>query len=166
MNPLKTLVIVAFLFCSITSCSQVNYGIKKVNGYTEIRQRGTLQVDDFGNPVNIEPIIIHTIYVEAPTNSKIEWNLAWWHGKAYAVAATLSSSLPMEVGIGKVSGQKIILKPENGNKLWKLELMPTNKKGNPPSKKSKGIILEGKINSKKIVRSIDQLTELSVPDAV
>jgi hypothetical protein len=158
-----------FLLCvSLLSCAQSKHPIaiglvKKVYATYTVHLPGNIAVDRNGNSISSGDTL-NTIYVET-TTGQIHWTRAWKDGKDYSVIQTLITESPFDAGTDKMTNEKIILHLTEGNKLWKLQLVPEVKFFLAPLKTLPGeIILQGIYHRKKMIQKIFKQTEIvSVP---
>jgi hypothetical protein len=162
---------ISFLFTALIASvglfAQSTYGIKKVHAYYEEHMPGNIPVGEDGQPVKKYPVVVHHIFIETGSKTKIQWKTAWKDGKSYSVSTIEVTASPVVLGKEKISEKEVVLKPSKGNKLWKLELNTQNKMTKSPLKAKAGeIILQGIYNGKKIYKRIEKEIELYTPLSV
>jgi len=156
----------AFSLFNIISCAQAKYGIKKVDAFFRENQPGNIRMDEQHNPINSGPDTVYSIYLETK-DVAIKWVGAWKNGKPYSIVSTAIDETPYQVGVDKLSNQNVILEPVAGNKLWQLQLEPTENKSKPPVKTTTDeIIIKGKAGKKTIIQRIYSQVELTTIPSV
>jgi hypothetical protein len=162
MIHIKYRVLYSLLCISVLSCAQSKHLVKKVYATYTVHLPGNIMVDKNGNSIS-RGDTLNVVYVV--TLGQIHWARAWKNGRNYSVIQTLITETPFEAGINKMTNEKIILHSTNGNKLWKLQLVPEEKFFLAPLKTLPGeIILHGIYHGKKIIQKILQQTEIaSIP---
>ena len=164
---LKSTFLLAGLLLYGAIFSQTTYGIKKVYAYYEEHMPGNIPVGEDGKPMKKYPTVIHHLFVETTSKTKIQWKTAWKDGKSYSVSIKEITEFPVDLGKEKVNEKEVKIKPAKGNKLWQLELTAQEKSTKSPLKiKDEEIILQGVYNGKKIYKRIDKEIELYVIPSV
>ena len=152
-----------YLLCiNLLSCAQSKHLVKKVCATYTVHLPGNIAVDKNENSI-FPGDTLNIIYVV--TTGQIHWTRAWKNGKDYSVIQTLITESPFDAGTDKMTNEKIILQLTEGNKLWKLQLVPEENLLLTPVKTLPGeIILQGIYQGTKMVQKIFKQTEIvSVP---
>jgi hypothetical protein len=165
MKNLRAAILFFFFFSSLVSCSQTKPGIKNVYAFREVRNRGTMAVDENGKPLTPAVDTLNIIYVETDAQGII-WEHAWKNNKTYNITATQVKERPVEVGKEKGSQKNISINPSKGTQVWILELSPSDDIAPPKGTNPATILLRYKLKGKRIFRTISHQTELWLPDAV
>ena len=161
MRKIRYILIVLLCFNCFVSYAQAKYDVRNIYGFYRERLPGNIPVDGNGNHSYKVPDILITIYIETSGKGP-DWVMAWRNGKNYTISLTQVSKTPLEVGINKKTGNKIVLSPPTGNKLWQLDLMQNDKRIYPPQKTKQGeVLLSGKYQGKTIFRKIGSLIQLT-----
>ena len=154
-------ILISLLLCSPISFGQWFTIIKRTDAFFVLHQPGMIPVDAEGNALSSGPDTINTVYVET-SNNNIKWIGAWKNGKSFSILATEIKDSTFEVGTGKDSDQKIILKPARGNHLWQLQLIPERTGSKAPVKAKRGeLILKSKYKRNTIIQQIKSQIELA-----
>ena len=163
MINIKYLLFYSLLCISLLSCAQSKHLVKNVYATYTVHLPGNIAVDRNGNSISSGDTL-NTIYVET-TTGQIRWTRARKDGKDYSVIKTLITESPFDAGTNKMTNEKIILHSTEGNKLWKLQLVPEEKFFLTPIKTLQGeIILQGMYHGKKITQKIfKQIEIVSIP---
>ena len=163
MISIKYLLFYSLLSVSLLSCAQSKHLVKNVYATYTVHLPGNIAVDRNGNSISPGDTL-NTIYVET-TTGQIRWTRARKNGKDYSVIKTLITESPFDAGTNKMTNEKIILHSTEGNKLWKLQLVPGEIFFIAPLKTLRGeIILQGMYHGKKITQKIfKQIEIVSIP---
>ena len=159
---IKYLLLYSLLCISLLSCAQSKHLVKNIYATYTVHLPGNIAVDKNGNSISPGDTL-NIIYVA--TTGQIHWTRAWKDGKDYSVIKTLITESPFDAGTNKMTNEKIILHSTEGNKLWKLQLVPVENFFLAPLKTLPGeIILQGTYHGIKITQKIIRQTEIvSVP---
>lgn len=163
MKNIKYFLFYSFLCTGLLACAQSKYGVKNLYATYTVHLPGNVAVDKDGNTIATRDTL-NVIYIET-SSDEIQWKRAWKDEKTYSILITLITTSSLDVGVNKITNEKMILRAAEGNKLWELRLIPDEKKFAAPSKILPGeIILEGIYRGKKFTQKIGQQTELnSIP---
>lgn len=153
-----------FLVTVFAGCNTPNKIVKKTYAYTSIRMPGTIPVDENGKPLYKGPDTSTLVFVETVRDGII-WEHAWYGNRSFNVNSVRVDNVPVELGINKTTGEKIMLMPMNDGQLWQLLLEPSAYLVTPEELKQGEVLLEGKYKDKKFTKKISGITELSGPDA-
>jgi hypothetical protein len=164
---MKFTLLLTGLLLSAATFSQTGYGIKKVYAYYEEHMPGNIPVGEDGKPMKKYPTVVHHIFVETTSKTKIDWKTAWKDGKSYSISKKEITEFPLVVGKKKSDQEEVKINPSKGNKLWELQLTAQEKATKSPLKTKRGeIILQGIYNGKKIYKRIEKENELYVIPSV
>lgn len=121
---------------------------------------GNIAVDANGNEISYRDTI-NFIYIETSTD-RIQWEMAWKNNKTYAIIPTLIKINPFIAGTNKITNETVKINIENGDKLWELRLVSSEKKVRNPVKMLPGeIVVQGTYNNTKFLQKISKQVELS-----
>jgi len=144
----------------LTSCAQTKYSIKKIYAFSVEHLPGNIPVDPNGKSLYRGPDTLNTVFIELQGEA-VHWNTAWKNGKVYNIDSSPVTGDVHEIGQEKVSGKKVIIQPAKGNRLFRLELVPTDRKIKSPMSVLPGqILIKGKAGNKVILRKITDQVEL------
>ena len=159
------LLILLFFAVTMFSCAQGKHGIVSIRAYITERLPGNIPVDAQGEPLRHGPDSIYTVYVE--TKEMITWDSAWMNGSRYAIEASQLTIFPVDAGTDKSTGQKILLRPADGNQLWLLTLDNVAPGTVPGGEKEKeGLRLRGRKGKKSFTYEVDSLKVLLTTNSV
>jgi hypothetical protein len=165
MNNLRAAIVCFFFFSSLLSCSQTKLGIKNVYAFKAIQNRGTIAVDENGKPLTPAVDTLQIIYVETEQRPII-WEHAWKDNKTYNISAVQMTQKQIEIGKEKGTQRNISISASKGGQLWLLEFSPSDNLPAPATINHGSILIQYKLNGKKILRTISHQTELSLPEAM
>jgi hypothetical protein len=114
------------LFLSITSCSVAQkYGIVKAHAYYRQTVAGTIPVDEKGNPTDNGVRRQYFIYVESGKQEHPKWQQVYINGTPYSVKAVEVTEEKVKLGRLRNAEKEITINRKSGNKLFQLQLTPT-----------------------------------------
>lgn len=163
MINIKYLLFYSFLTVSLYACAQSKYSIKNIYAVYEVHLPGNIAVDQNGNEIPSRDTL-NFIYIETSTE-KIQWNMAWKNDKNYSILSRLIDTNFIDAGTDKITNESMIIHASAGNKLWQLQLIPSEKRISSPVKILQDeILLQGTYNGKRILQKIKKQVELnSIP---
>ena len=163
MRNCKILLLVLLIAVAATSCAQPAF-VQNVQAYTALKKLGRMPVNLEGMEVSPEQQKLTTVYIETKSANP-KWGNATINNQSYNVVASAIKS-PVEIGVNKITNKKVIVKAKPGNKLWLLELTPSDDKAPKANSDTNKIIIRGKNNNKPFDIKVKKVTELELPDAV
>ncbi|MDB5250293.1 MAG: hypothetical protein JWQ40_4687 [Segetibacter sp.] len=142
---MKLLFITAFMCCFFISKAQEKYS-QKLYAYNEKSDSATF----------------HFIYVELAPGVTPIWDTAIIDGSIYAVHATLIETIPLQLGERKKDKRMVFIRPQPDYKLWQLEfdLVEEKPASTAGTGTNKGVVLTGRVKSRKITYQVRQEVEL------
>lgn len=163
MIQIKYYLFYSFVSISFWGCAQSRYPIKNVYAVYKVHLPGNIAVDENGNEIASRDTL-NFIYIESPTKN-IVWDAAWKNGTTYFIRPTLIDSNPFDAGINAITNENMVIHISDNNRLWQLQLIPSEKKLPVPSKiVHDEILLQGKYRGKTILQKINNQVKLhSIP---
>lgn len=163
MNRLFYLLLMFLISSLLHACAQTKNVVVNSSGHFYMPMRGTLPVNENGQPINSKQDTVFILFVETKEN-KIQWNKAWKGGTLFLVNSTQIKEAKAVVGETTPDNKKIILSPAKGNTLWQIELTgsPIYEKA-PQSITHQEILLKGIRKKQVFYHRISILTELASP---
>jgi hypothetical protein len=160
MLRLKSVLVFMCITCTLASCAQGKYGIKKIHAFSMRHAPGTIRVELPGETERSWMDTIYTLYLE--TNGKTaSWETAWLNGQSFSVETELIKENLIEAGSEMDSGKKIIISARPGNQLFRLYFTRNDQKKNQLAAVKKGqILLRGKFGNKSVQQIVKSIKEL------
>ncbi len=148
---------------AFASCAQSKVAVRDSYAFLRQNSRGTIAVDDKGEPVNHGPDSQYIAYVEIPAAIEPVWSTAWINRESYDVFGTKVSS-PVTPGTRLNSDMPVRLTAKAGNSLWELSFQKGAKQAMPAKYKSSAgddIVIKAVYNKKEIFVAINNITQLN-----
>lgn len=120
--PVKPMLLLSLICCLFNSCGLSKYGIKEAWVFTEEKFRGTIQVDDNGNPVTKGVMVETTIFLETETKDLPVWTTAEIDGKTYSIKENIQVQSPSTIGKNKTDETPVTITASTGHFLYRLTL--------------------------------------------
>jgi hypothetical protein len=149
---------------SLFSCAQQrNSTVDSGYVFYRVQTPGTIAVDRNGQPKKEYRDTVYLVFVEIKGEAPV-WKNAWSNDKMFSVTATEVKEKPLTVGKQIKTAEPILLTPKEGNRLYQLQLKKQANYVDPSFKvKAAELLLEGSLNTKKIVYIISRQVELVPP---
>jgi hypothetical protein len=141
---MRFLIVAIFVVCSIAARSQNKY-VQKLYAFKEKTENSTAN---------------YFIYIELPANDTSIWQTAVINGAVYTVHAS-EVEAPLHLGERKRDQRMIVITPQMGNKLWKLDLDDTREKSTSSTEAE--VVLKGTFKNHQLTSSIKSAVELVSP---
>lgn len=148
---IRLLLITWCLSALLGACAQTRSGIRNTYAYYKVSIPGNIPVDERGVPLERDDTV-RVIYLECSGAAKPEVTTVEYPGRLYT-ASVFEEGQTVTVG-------DFTLKPAKGNRLWRVELTPSEEKKVPRTTK---IIIKGARNGRAFSQAVAGETRLPSP---
>lgn len=143
---MKLTCIIVLFFLSVVSTAHSQY-TQKVYSFIE-------------NPIGSKPE--HFIYIEMAGDSIPIWDSAMIDNNLYVVHASIVDITPLQIGERKIDKRLVVIKPEAGNRIWRLDfdLVDDKQSKTETSGTRSTVLLKGSLKNRRITYRVIRETEL------
>lgn len=142
------------------SCSGPKNVIQSAEAFIVTPQQGTVKVDEKGNEVDPIPSPVIVVFVHC-TSNKVNWDSAWLGNSQYPVLQQPVTQ-PLEMGTDATTGNKIMIRPQEGSYLFQLQVNPRPLKG---EEWAGSIRVRASYRNKTILKEVAPIRTITTPDA-
>jgi hypothetical protein len=154
----KRIVLLAFIVLAIVQSGIAQCGIRRAEGFFQVRMPGTIPVDDNSRPMPRVKDSTFRVLVEI-AGKKPNWTMAWKNGKAFSIVATKADPADLDLA-EKENNQTVTWPVTKGGTIWNLELVPNHSIKKQRKTPKGGIVLIGRCKGKPFSRTVTHLREL------
>lgn len=133
------------------SCAQSKNIVVKTYAFISVNRPGIIATNEEGKPLNTGTDTTLLVYVETKGNISPEWKYAWKNGKTYMLNYSQVEQKEIKAGQNKITGEEIRISAEENNKLWLLQLVPSNAKLPTPEKLNNNELMIQAVYKKTII---------------
>lgn len=160
---------IAGFFCAmflLSSCSSSGKVIKQLQAFSVTVYPGIIAVDENGKEMPVNSQTKYLVYAVTGSD-KIKWDSAWVNGRAYTITAEKMSPTPVfEVGVEKLTGNKITIATSETEQLYLLHLSPVSTTKSTETELLRELLIRAVYKRKELNLSRHDIKELTAPDPV